>query len=120
MHLHILFITLPKRIITMWQEMSNPAVLAKLGKRLKEIRIRQNLTQGELAEKAGISVLTVAKAEKGQSVSMLMFISIIRELGLLERLEVLVPETKISPMEMRRLQGKRRYRVRHIKNESHG
>ena len=35
----------------MWQEMSNPAVLAKIGRRLKDIRIKQNMTQGELAER---------------------------------------------------------------------
>ncbi len=103
----------------MWQEMSNPAVLAKIGRRLKDIRIKLNMTQGELAERAGMSILTVANIEKGKPVSMLLFLCAIRELGLLENLEQLVPETKISPIELKRMQGKKRHRVRHTKDNSH-
>mgnify|MGYP002236601833 CR=1 FL=1 len=32
----------------MWNEMSNPAVLVKIGQRIKETRIRQHITQEEL------------------------------------------------------------------------
>ena len=82
----------------MWNEMSNPAVLVKIGQRIKETRIRQHITQEELAT-ASISVL--------------------RSLGLLENLEQLVPEIRISPIELKKLQGKKRYRVRHLKQDSH-
>ena len=82
----------------MWNEMSNPAVLVKIGQRIKE---------------------TVANIEKGKSVSLLLFISVLRSLGLLENLEQLVPEIRISPIELKKLQGKKRYRVRHLKQDSH-
>ena len=96
----------------MWNEMSNPAVLVKIGQRIKETRIRQHITQEELAT-------TVANIEKGKSVSLLLFISVLRSLGLLENLEQLVPEIRISPIELKKLQGKKRYRVRHLKQDSH-
>lgn len=101
----------------MWNEMSNPAVLLKIGQRIKEIRIRQCITQEELARFSGVSTLTVANIEKGKSVSLLMFVSVLRSLGLLDNLEQLVPEIRISPIELKKLQGKKRYRVRRIKTE---
>ena len=103
----------------MWNEMSNPAVLVKIGQRIKETRIRQHITQEELATASGVSPLTVANIEKGKSVSLLLFISVLRSLGLLENLEQLVPEIRISPIELKKLQGKKRYRVRHLKQDSH-
>ena len=95
--------------------MSNPAVLLKIGQRIKETRIRERITQEELA--SGVSPLTVANIEKGKSVSLLLFICVLRSLGLLENLEQLVPEIRISPIELKKLQGKKRYRVRHLKTE---
>ena len=62
----------------MWNEMSNPAVLVKIGQRIKETRIRQHITQEELATASGVSPLTVANIEKGKSVSLLLFISVLR------------------------------------------
>ena len=38
-----------KKGTTMWNEMSNPAVLMRIGQRIKETRIRQHITQEELA-----------------------------------------------------------------------
>ena len=38
-----------KKGTTMWNEMSNPAVLMRIGQRIKETRIRQRITQEELA-----------------------------------------------------------------------
>lgn len=109
-----------KKGTTMWNEMSNPAVLMRIGQRIKETRIRQRITQEELATASGVSPLTVANIEKGKSVSLLLFISVLRSLGLLENLEQLVPEIRVSPIELKKLQGKKRYRVRHLKQDNHG
>ena len=97
----------------MWKEMSDPAILERIGQRIREIRIRQSMTQKELAKLSGVSLFTLINIEKGKSVSLVLFISVMRTLGLLENLELLVPETKISPIMLRQLQGKKRYRVRH-------
>ena len=47
-----------KKGTTMWNEMSNPAVLMRIGQRIKETRIRQHITQEELATASGVSPLT--------------------------------------------------------------
>lgn len=103
----------------MWTEMSSPAILVKIGSRIKETRIRQSKTQVELATAAGVTPLTVANIEKGKSVSTLILISVLRELGLLDNLENLVPEAKISPLQLKKLQGKKRYRVRRLNPGNH-
>lgn len=103
----------------MWNEMSNPAVLVKIGQRIKEIRIRQRITQEELASASGVSTLSVANIERGKSVSLLIFISVLRSLNLLDNLEQLVPEFKTSPIELKKLQGKKRYRVRRSKQNNY-
>ena len=96
--------------------MSNPAILLKIGSRIRETRIWQDKTQAELALASGVTPLTVAKIEKGKSVSTLILISVLRELGLLENLENLVPEAKISPLQLKKIQGKKRSRVRRLKS----
>lgn len=96
----------------MWTEMSDPAILIKIGGRMKDTRIRKGITQVELAIAAGVSPLTVANIEKGKSVTTVMFLGVLRVLGLLENLENLIPEAKISPLQLKKIQGKKRYRVR--------
>lgn len=102
----------------MWTEMSNPAILAKLGARIKDARLRKSITQEELSLSAGVSSLTVANIEKGKSVTLSMLLGVLRSLGLLENLENLIPEAKISPLQLKKLQGKKRYRVRRLKPRS--
>lgn len=119
LYIYMDYLYVCKKGTTMWHEMSNPAVLMRIGQRIKETRIRQRITQEELATASGVSPLTVANIEKGKSVSLLLFISVLRSLGLLENLEQLVPETRVSPIELKKLQGKKRYRVRHLKQDNH-
>lgn len=99
----------------MWIELSDTAILKLLGKRLKSHRISRGMKQQELAVESGVGVSTIAKIENGQSVSLSLLISVMRALGLLENLELLVPEQKPSPMELLRMQGKKVQRVRNKK-----
>jgi transcriptional regulator with XRE-family HTH domain len=95
-----------------WYSISDPAIRSEIGKRLKEYRIRKNYTQTELAIKAGISVLSVQNLEKGSPISLSTFISVLRILNLLENLGALIPEPPVSPVELLRLRGKTRLRVK--------
>lgn len=88
----------------MWTEMSDPAVLKRLGERQRQTRIRMELTQNELAEQAGVSLLTVANFEKGKSVTVANLVKMMRVLGQLENLEEVFPEPRISPIQLRKLQ----------------
>ena len=96
----------------MWTELSDTAILKRLGARLKAYRIARGIKQQELAAESGVGVSTIAKIENGQSVALSLLVSVMRTLGLLENLDLLVPEQKPSPMELLRTQGKQVKRVR--------
>src|SRR5580765_4993534 len=91
--------------------LGDDAVLAELGRRLAEQRLQRNLSQAELAERAGVGVATVERLERGSPVALTTFIRVLRELDLLEALERLVPEPLPSPREQLRLHGRRRQRA---------
>jgi putative transcriptional regulator len=96
----------------MWTEMSDPAILIQLGARIKDYRIRLGLKQAELAQQSRVGVNTVYKIEKGKPVSTILLISLLRTLGLLENMEMLVPEIKLTPMQLLKIQEKKSKRVR--------
>ena len=95
----------------MWLEMSTHGALETIGERLKEIRLRKNLTQEEIALRAGISKLSVVNAEAGKNISLATLIAILRQLSMIENLELLIPEPTISPILMKKLKGKKRFRA---------
>ena len=90
-----------------WNSMSNSAVVQEAGKRIKELRLRKNLSQKQLAEQAGVSVFTIAQIEKGKSVSFVLFIAVIRVLRLFDNMELLLPKPEVSPIELLKLQTKK-------------
>lgn len=95
----------------MWIEMSGPGAMKTIGERIKEFRLRKNITQEEIAIRAGISKLSVINAEAGKNISLATLIAILRQLGMIENLEQLIPEPPISPILMKKLKGKKKYRA---------
>ena len=76
------------------------------------IRLERNLTQGQLAEQAGVSKRTVERLELGAVATQLSgFIRVCRVLGVLERLDTLVPEPVPSPVAQLKLRGRQRQRA---------
>ncbi|MGD0196540.1 MAG: helix-turn-helix transcriptional regulator [Solirubrobacteraceae bacterium] len=92
-------------------ELSDQALLAEIGRRLQTQRLDRNLTQDELAAEAGVSRDTVARLERGQSVSLSHALRILRALALLEGLAALIPEPLPSPLEQLERAGRRRRRA---------
>lgn len=92
--------------------LSSEAVLRELGERLTGARFALNLTQAALATQAGVAKRTVERLESGEAATQLSgFIRVCRVLGLLERLDGLVPEPTTSPMTQLKLQGRKRQRA---------
>ena len=54
---------------------------ATFGQRLKEERLRLDLTQGELAEKMGVRPLTIIQYEKGKSSPSVNFVYTLQNIG---------------------------------------
>jgi transcriptional regulator with XRE-family HTH domain len=93
--------------------LTDDSLLQALGERLGRLRIEQNLTQAALAAKAGVSKRTIERLESGEAAAQLSgFLRVCRALGLLDRLELLLPEPGPGPMEQLRRQGQPRQRVR--------
>jgi transcriptional regulator with XRE-family HTH domain len=94
------------------KQATDDMVLAELGGRLARIRLERNLTQGQLAEQAGVSKRTVERLESGAVATRLSgFIRVCRVLGVLERLDTLVPEPVPSPVAQLKLRGRQRQRA---------
>lgn len=99
--------------------LTNEAILQELGERLAGARLERNLTQAALAEEAGVAKRTVERLESGQAATQLSgFVRVCRALGLLERLDALVPEGTASPIAQLRLQGRKRQRATGLKAAS--
>ncbi len=92
-----------------------------MGTRLAQVRIRANLTQQQLADRAGLGLRTVQRLERGEVSSQLIgFLKVCRVLRLSGRLEAVLPEQSVSPLELLRRQAKPRRRVRPSRKDSHG
>ena len=78
---------------------SDSSIMQELGKRLRALRLRKNITQEELAERAVIAVGTIKSLEKGKG-KLSSLIAVLRELDSLEQLENLIPPITLSPLKI--------------------
>ena len=91
--------------------MTDEAVLKVLGRRIAERRLAKNLTQNDLAVQAGVSKSTVVRIEDGASTQLANLTRILRDLELLPNIDLLIPETPISPVELVKRGGMQRKRA---------
>jgi transcriptional regulator with XRE-family HTH domain len=91
---------------------TDEALLSLIGERLARLRLAKNLTQGQIAEQAGLGQRTVQRLELGAAATQLSgFVRVCRVLGLVERFETLIPEEVASPMAQLKQQGRQRQRA---------
>ena len=78
---------------------TGPEIISKLGARYREYRRLSGLTLKEVAEKAGLSVMTIQKFESGtaKDVTMTTILRLLRVINQLENIEALLPEIPESP-----------------------
>lgn len=79
--------------------LSDTVIFERIGNRLKQTRLKQNITQQSLAEAAEISLSSLKKIENGEIGSFDSLIRVLRTLGLLDVLQPLVEEEQLSPNE---------------------
>jgi transcriptional regulator with XRE-family HTH domain len=98
------------------KQATDASILTEIGRRLARLRLEKNLTQVQLATQAGVSKSTVQRLESGDvSPQLSGFIRVSRVLDLIERFDLLVPESVPSPVEQLKLGGKRRKRASKVK-----
>ena len=99
-----------------WYAMSDPAIVQEIGTQLKRFRLKANMTQQELADRAGLFRSTISEIENGRIGSVLSLIQMLRGLNQLEVLQSFVLKDEISPLMVAEQQAKYRKRASHRKN----
>ena len=80
---------------------------AELGRQLRDLRLRQDLDQRQLAERAGVALNAVRHLEGGQGATLSSLTKVLRALGRAEWLETLAPPVTISPLQMLKAKPRR-------------
>ncbi len=92
-------------------EVGDLAVLGEIGNRVMQVRITMAMSQAALAKRAGIGKRTLERLENGESVQFVTLIRVLRELGLLDNINVLAPESGPRPMDYLARKGHIRQRA---------
>jgi len=97
---------------TNWFGMSDTAIVSALGDYLRQIRLRQNLTQEQLAAKAGLSRSAISEMENGKTAtSLLTIVQVLRALEQFHLLDNWKVAGQVSPLQLAKLAGKERRRA---------
>lgn len=72
----------------------------ELGEQMRALRLRADLDQISLAERAGVSLTAVKNIESGKGATLKTLIRMLRALGRVEWLSSLAPPVSISPLQM--------------------
>ena len=78
---------------------SNTQILQMIGLRFKDYRLQAGLSQENLAKGSGVSISTIHKFETGVITNMNVtnLMALIRQIGLLNRFDELLPEQPENP-----------------------
>jgi putative transcriptional regulator len=91
--------------------MNNQAILRVLGERAGQQRLNKDVSQMELAKRAGVARIVVQRLEGGRGCTLESLIRILRALDLLQQLDSFLPEPGLSPLQLAKLKGRERQRA---------
>lgn len=94
-----------------WKAMTDDNIINQIGLFIKKTRISKNKTQKQLATAAGINRGTLSQIENGESVTLTIFIQILRVLDALYVLDQFNVVNQISPIQAVKLKKKERKRA---------
>ena len=86
--------------------------LEQFGERLRRERIAQHHRQAELAALAGVSQDALSSLENGRPVTTQTLVRVLAALGFSHAFSEMLPEAVPSPIDLQKLEGKQRQRVR--------
>ena len=73
---------------------------AELGLQIRALRLRQNLDQRQLADRAGVALNAVKNLEGGKGATLRSLVQVLRALKRVDWLRALAPVVSISPVQM--------------------
>lgn len=79
--------------------LSDAEITSRISARLKELRLKQNISRQDLAVSSGVSMSSIVRMEDGEIKSFEPLIRILRTLGKIDVFLPLVEEEEISPNE---------------------
>ena len=91
--------------------LTDDAILEEIGARVTRYRLDLQLTQADLADRAGVSKRTVERIEAGTSAQMSSIIRVLRALDLLPTLDRMFPDAGPRPIDLLHRKGKLRQRA---------
>jgi putative transcriptional regulator len=97
-------------------ELSDKRIAEEWGTHIKGLRLRKNRTQQDLAKTTCLSLNVIKSLESGHA-KLSTLIAVLRELKALDSLKHMISQPTISPLQIAKMQGKRRQRASgtHIK-----
>ncbi len=100
-------------------ERSNNDIIVSLGARFRDYRMALRLTQKEISEQSGVSVMTIVRFERGESASIRLdnFVALMRSIQKLEWIAEVIPSIQSSLYDVRVGKKGSNNRVRKRKNE---
>lgn len=81
---------------------------AELGRQVRVLRLRQNIDQRQLADRAGIALNAVKNLEAGKGATLRSLVKVLRLLNRVDWLRTLAPTVSISPVQMLKAKAPRR------------
>jgi len=97
---------------TEWYALSDGALLTWLGDYVHSVRLQNNITQQQLANKAGVNRSTIVQLEKGGGGTLLTYVKVLRALEQLPLLQVFEVKTAVSPLLLAKMEKQQRRRAR--------
>lgn len=100
-------------------ERSNNDIIVSLGARFRDYRMALRLTQKEISEQSGVSVMTIVRFERGESTSIRLdnFVALMRSIQKLEWIAEVIPSIQPSLYDVQVGKKGSSGRVRKRKNE---
>lgn len=95
-------------------------ICRRIGKKIRQLRLRQNITQVSMAEQSQISVSSIKKIENGEIGSFDSVMRVLRILGQLDIYSPLLKEEELSPNEyLEFVEASKKKRRKRAKSDKH-
>lgn len=83
-----------------WKLLKDENVVEQLGKELRRMRLSGNLSQAEVAKRAGLDRTTVVKLEAGRAATLLTVVQVLRAMDWLDVLDGFHEEPQLTPYQL--------------------